>query len=74
MIQMIASISFANRYYSRIVLNCSERKRLAFLDMLIESSKDGEVLSDADIAEEVDTFMFAVSFSFQIYRELRIIF
>jgi len=37
----------------------SKRKRLAFLDMLIESSKDGEVLSDADIAEEVDTFMFA---------------
>ncbi|KAI4464329.1 cytochrome p450 family 4 [Holotrichia oblita] len=34
------------------------KKRLSLLDMLLEASEDGKILSDADIREEVDTFVF----------------
>uniref|UniRef100_T1J576 Cytochrome P450 n=1 Tax=Strigamia maritima TaxID=126957 RepID=T1J576_STRMM len=38
--------------------NLDEKKRLAFLDLLFDASDNGKNLSDSDILEEVNTFMF----------------
>ena len=44
-----------------------EKKRLAFLDLLVESAQNGVVLNDQEVKEQVDTIMFEVRFQKQIY-------
>lgn len=41
-------------------------KKMAFLDILLQSTIDGVPLTDTEIQEEVDAFMFAVSFSLAV--------
>jgi cytochrome P450 family 4 len=45
----------------RVVDDLGRRKKKVFLDLLLEGTVDGQSMSDKEIREEVDTFMFGVN-------------
>jgi len=50
------------------------KKKLALLDILLHSTIDGKPLSNMDIREEVDTFMFEGLFAFDCLLDRNLIF
>lgn len=53
--------------------NFGAKKKMALLDLLLQSTIDGKYLTNEDIREEIDTFMFEVSEIVATFKYLQVV-